>query len=134
MIFTCVIIGIVFQGLIYERHTHYISDPATDHAVSAEDQNLVITVPADGLAPNGARPSADTVLTTKIDIISQSLLTVMKDVWGGIFSGGKCWNYHTGTLAIFSIHCNWFEDRVPLDFISWRDLEHVDPLWPSDAI
>ena len=82
MIFTCVIIGIVFQGLIYERHTHYISDPATDHAVSAEDQNLVITVPADGLAPNSARPSADTVLTTKIDIISQSLLTVMKDVSG----------------------------------------------------
>ena len=26
------------------------------------DPNLVITVPADGLAPNGARPSADTAL------------------------------------------------------------------------
>ena len=28
------------------------------------DQNLLITVPADGLAPNGARPSAGTVITT----------------------------------------------------------------------
>ena len=33
------------------------------------DQNLVITVPADALAPNGARPSAVTVLTTKLDMI-----------------------------------------------------------------
>ena len=28
------------------------------------DQNLLITMPAEGLAPNGARPSADTVITT----------------------------------------------------------------------
>ena len=28
------------------------------------DLNLVITVAADALAPNGAKPSADTVMTT----------------------------------------------------------------------
>ena len=32
------------------------------------DQYLVIIVPADGLVPNGARPSADTVSTNKISI------------------------------------------------------------------
>ena len=30
--------------------------------------NLVISVPADALAPNGARPSAGTVLTANLDI------------------------------------------------------------------
>ena len=30
--------------------------------------SLVITVPADGLAPNGARPSTGTVMTEKLDI------------------------------------------------------------------
>ena len=32
------------------------------------DPTLVIILPADGLAPNGARPSAGTVLTEKSDI------------------------------------------------------------------
>ena len=31
------------------------------------DPNLVITVSADGLATNGARPSEDTVLSTQVD-------------------------------------------------------------------
>ena len=39
--------------------------------------DLVITVPANGLAPNGARPSADTVLTTKLDLIYWHLI----DMW-----------------------------------------------------
>ena len=30
-----------------------------------QDRNLAITAPADALAPNGARPSAGTVLTEK---------------------------------------------------------------------
>ena len=34
------------------------------------DLNLIITVSADVLAPNGARPSADTVLTEKWDTLS----------------------------------------------------------------
>ena len=33
------------------------------------DRNLVITVPADVLAPNGARPSAGTVMTTQTDMV-----------------------------------------------------------------
>ena len=33
--------------------------------INISNQNLVITVPADGLAPNSARPSAGTVLITK---------------------------------------------------------------------
>ena len=35
--------------------------------------NLVITVPADDLAPIGARPSAGTVLTKKLDMLSFKL-------------------------------------------------------------
>ena len=33
--------------------------------------NFAITVSADGLAPNGARPSAGTVLATELDMIFQ---------------------------------------------------------------
>ena len=36
--------------------------------LSLNELNLVITVPSDGLAPNGVRPSEGTVLTTKWDI------------------------------------------------------------------
>ena len=34
------------------------------------DPNLVITVPADVLAPNGPKPSADKLLHTKLNIVS----------------------------------------------------------------
>ena len=39
------------------------ADPSTADAVYEWDPNLAITVPADGLASDGARPSTDTVLT-----------------------------------------------------------------------
>ena len=38
--------------------------------------NLVITVPADGLAPNGARPTAGTVLITKLVMIFTKFLWI----------------------------------------------------------
>ena len=37
------------------------------------DMNLVITVPADVLAPNGARPSAGTVLTGDFNFFTDSV-------------------------------------------------------------
>ena len=37
---------------------------------------LVITVPADGMAPYGARPSADTVLMTKLDTAFTKLVSL----------------------------------------------------------
>ena len=37
--------------------------------ISIWDINFVITVPADDLAPNGARPSAGTVMITSLDKI-----------------------------------------------------------------
>ena len=39
-----------------------------DPYVYAGDTNLVIMVPVDAIAPKGARPSAGTVPTTKLDI------------------------------------------------------------------
>ena len=39
--------------------------------VCIRDPNLVITVPADGLAPNGARPSTGTVLTTELQVFCE---------------------------------------------------------------
>ena len=36
------------------------------------DQNFVITVPADGLAPQGARPSTGTVVIEKLESESES--------------------------------------------------------------
>ena len=41
--------------------------------------NFVINVPADGLIPNGARPSAGTVLTEKLNLFSSSLYMVIND-------------------------------------------------------
>ena len=42
--------------------------------VYKRDPYLVITVHADVLAPNGARPSAGTVMTTKSDMFSSKFL------------------------------------------------------------
>ena len=39
------------------------------------DKKLVIIVSANGLAPVGARPLADTLLTTKVGMIFQSILS-----------------------------------------------------------
>ena len=41
------------------------SNPLNAGSIYMWDPNLVSTVPADGLAPNGARPSAGTMLITK---------------------------------------------------------------------
>ena len=41
--------------------------------VYIQEPKLIITVPADDLAPNGAKPSAGTVVTTDLDTISLSL-------------------------------------------------------------
>ena len=38
---------------------------------------MVITVSADALAPNGARPSAGTVLTEKLDMFSPKFLRLL---------------------------------------------------------
>ena len=40
---------------------------------------FVIAVPADGLAPLGARPSAGTVMTEKLDIYFFHILMVIND-------------------------------------------------------
>ena len=38
--------------------------------VHTQDTHLIITVPADALAPNGARPSAGTVTIAKLPLFS----------------------------------------------------------------
>ena len=45
-------------------------NPLIAATVYIQHLNLVITVPADVLAPNGARPSAGTVLTENLDMFS----------------------------------------------------------------
>ena len=42
--------------------------------------DLVITVPADGLAPYGARPSAGTFMTTKLDMIRHKVYPTVDDL------------------------------------------------------
>ena len=49
--------------------------------VYISDLNLVITVPADGLAPKGARPSAGTVMTSKLNTFLPSFCSYQ---WYGI--------------------------------------------------
>ena len=39
-----------------------------------QDINLVITVTADGLEPNDAKPSADTVLTANLEVFIISFI------------------------------------------------------------
>ena len=54
-----------FEGTTQKHLTLYLHVQGLD---------LIITVSADGLAPRGARPSADTMLTTKLRILPQSFL------------------------------------------------------------
>ena len=44
-------------------------NPLSDNQMHVQDPKLVITVPADGLAPNGARPSAVTLTAKVLQII-----------------------------------------------------------------
>ena len=43
--------------------------------------NLVITVPADGLAPNSAKPLADTVLNKELNMLTSNDIT-QNGRWG----------------------------------------------------
>ena len=52
---------------------------------SLNELNLVITVPSDGLAPNGARPSEGTVLTTKWDIHNIYIKYWAIFIWSNMF-------------------------------------------------
>ena len=45
-------------------------NPLYAGSVYIQDTNLVITVPADALAPHGARSSAGTVMATQLDVFS----------------------------------------------------------------
>ena len=49
-------------------------------ATFVTDPNLVITLPADALAPNGARPSADTMLTEKLGMFSFDECVMIGDI------------------------------------------------------
>ena len=52
--------------------SHWINPSYADLTL-IQDTNLVIIVPADGLAPSGARPSAGTVMTTKFTTMFRQL-------------------------------------------------------------
>ena len=49
---------------------------SSDSPLYVVDLNIAITVAADGLAPDGARPSAGTVLTTKLDMFSSMSMSL----------------------------------------------------------
>ena len=50
-----------------------VCEPSNASTICIQDLNFVITVPADGLAPNGARPSVGTLLTAKLAIVEQTM-------------------------------------------------------------
>ena len=57
-------------------------NPFSSGPIYIQDPNFVITVPADVLAPNGARPSPGTVLTENLDMFSfkfRCLLMIPRD-------------------------------------------------------
>ena len=53
----------VTRGNGSQKNGNNQSNILSDNSMYLWETNLVISVPADGLAPNGARPSADTVMT-----------------------------------------------------------------------
>ena len=67
-------------------------------SVYIQDTNLVITVPADALAPHGARSSAGTVMATQLDVFST-----------------KC-----VCLEVMLRYLSWPDDVIQN---SWQDLE-----------
>ena len=51
-------------------------NPSSAGLIYIWETNFVTTVPADGLAPNGARLSAGIVLMIKLDILSSKFLWI----------------------------------------------------------
>ena len=55
-------------------YVYTIIKSPNEHQLSViRNPNLVITVSVDGLAPKGARPAADTVVTTMLDMMFTKL-------------------------------------------------------------
>ena len=67
----------------------YEGNPWSASAICMQDLNLVITVSADGLAPDSARPSAGTVMTRQVDMLASYILAV-SDYW----YKNTVWRYH----------------------------------------
>ena len=73
--------------------------PWSAGTVYKEDLNFVTTMPADVLAPNGARPSAVTVLVTKSDKIYSKCLCCRS------LPVHFCWSHVSQTLAAYIVEC-----------------------------
>ena len=81
---------------------HFTRNPSSPSFAYIWPPNLVITAPADHLAPNGARSSAGTVLTAKLHIISKFLQVSV------------IWNYFC-----------WLDDDIKMsNDISWNIYAH----------
>ena len=112
------------------------------------DPYLVITVPADGLAPNGARPSAGTVLTIQSDMFFQSWFAYQifwKCFWwiNDIFKTANeiFWSNPAICVLIelsmcevvYSTYCilhSWFQNQSTHDSWNWH-LTKLNSLLPS---
>ena len=67
-------------------HIPWNSAPLYIHII--QNVNFVIIVPADGLAPNGARPSAVAVLMIKLDMLHFKFLLIL------VIMRHLCWPDH----------------------------------------
>ena len=82
-------------------HWNFVEQLINIHLLSCRSvhsQDLVITVPADVQAPNGARPSAGTLMTMKLDMALVCLYrsyNTFKNLWQKCFSNSTALlNFH----------------------------------------
>ena len=110
---------------LYKIHWNFIEQLINVHLLScrsAHSQDLVITVPADVLAPNGARPSAGTLMTMKLDMALVCLYRsyTFKNLWQ------KCFSNSTALLNFHHINyrhqCSYFKN-FPVYYLLWVSIE-----------
>ena len=85
--------------------------------------NFFITVPADGLAPNGARPSAGTVLIMMLDMSCSEILwlSMILKIWIDQITSFKfaceiLWNLSALGMLVKEALC---KNRAPYSPICW---------------
>ena len=141
----------VFQKMLASLSRPQCVNLSSASSAHIQNSDLVITIPADGLAPNGARPSAGTVMTTKIDTFSLKLLWLL-NIFDTFFAEQMMsfkmineiswnlpalWMLNTSYLLVTGVHIPKSEsdqrrdqpDDTEFDCVSWPHAPHYAPLY-----
>ena len=116
----------VIENVVYKMSAILCQPHCVDRLSSTAWSNFIITVPADGLAPDGVRPSASTVLDFWLShdffIVSEAIKDleyVFTDYW----KWPMLWNIQEQKTSVMLSHWGWdkmapiFADDISYDFL-----------------